>query len=109
MHFARCIRVKAGQFTYWDYFRRAFETNRGIRIDHFLLSPAVAERLERCEIDRGPRGLERPSDHGPPFYRDWRSSYVGSGLRMACHYCAEVEPILTQAKWTGLRLRTRRT
>jgi exodeoxyribonuclease-3 len=54
-----------GQFTFWDYFRQAFEHNRGIRIDHFLLSPAVADRLQSCEIDRGPRGQERPSDHTP--------------------------------------------
>lgn len=56
---------EAGQFTFWDYFRKAFETNRGIRIDHFLLSPDLAKRLERCEIDKGPRGQERPSDHTP--------------------------------------------
>jgi exodeoxyribonuclease-3 len=54
-----------GQFTFWDYFRQAFEHNRGIRIDHFLLSPAIADRLQSCEIDRGPRGQERPSDHTP--------------------------------------------
>jgi exodeoxyribonuclease-3 len=54
-----------GQFTYWDYFRQAFDHNRGIRIDHFLVSPDVAERLESCEIDRGPRALEKPSDHTP--------------------------------------------
>jgi exodeoxyribonuclease III len=54
-----------GQFTFWDYFRQAFENNRGIRIDHFLLSPAIADRLQSCEIDRGPRGQERPSDHTP--------------------------------------------
>ena len=53
------------QFTYWDYFRGAFEKNRGIRIDHFLLSPALAERLEGCEIDKGPRMQEKPSDHTP--------------------------------------------
>src|ERR1700761_6962386 len=58
---------EAGQFTYWDYFRQAFEKNRGIRIDHFLLSPDVAERLVSCQIDRGPRGLEKPSDHTPIF------------------------------------------
>jgi exodeoxyribonuclease III len=57
--------VETGQFTYWDYFRQAFENNRGIRIDHFLLSPDVAERLKSCVIDRGPRGLEKPSDHTP--------------------------------------------
>ena len=54
-----------GQFTFWDYFRQAFEKNRGIRIDHFLLSPQVADRLASCEIDRGPRAQERPSDHTP--------------------------------------------
>ena len=54
-----------GQFTFWDYFRQAFEHNRGIRIDHFLLSPQLAKRLAGCEIDKGPRGQERPSDHTP--------------------------------------------
>jgi exodeoxyribonuclease III len=56
---------EAGQFTFWDYFRQAFEHNRGIRIDHFLLSPKVAERLQSCTIDRGPRAQQRPSDHTP--------------------------------------------
>lgn len=54
-----------GQFTYWDYFRQAFEHNRGIRIDHFLLSPALAGRLKSCEIDRAPRAQPKPSDHAP--------------------------------------------
>jgi exodeoxyribonuclease-3 len=56
---------EVGQFTFWDYFRQAFQNNRGIRIDHFLLSPALADRLESCEIDKGPRALEKPSDHAP--------------------------------------------
>jgi exodeoxyribonuclease III len=56
---------ESGQFTFWDYFRNAFEHNRGIRIDHFLLSPAIVRRLEKCEIDKGPRAQERPSDHTP--------------------------------------------
>jgi exodeoxyribonuclease-3 len=56
---------EGGHFTYWDYFRRAFEHNRGIRIDHFLLSPALAERLEACEIDKQIRAQEKPSDHAP--------------------------------------------
>lgn len=59
----------AGQFTFWDYFRLAFEHNRGIRIDHFLLSPALASRLESCEIDKGPRAMEKPSDHTPIVLR----------------------------------------
>jgi exodeoxyribonuclease-3 len=56
---------EAGQFTFWDYFRQAFEHNRGIRIDHFLLSPRLADRLVACEIDRGPRAQPKPSDHTP--------------------------------------------
>ncbi len=54
-----------GRYTFWDYFRQSFEHNRGIRIDHFLLSPELASRLERCEIDMEPRAQERPSDHTP--------------------------------------------
>ena len=56
---------QGGHFTFWDYFRKAFEYNRGIRIDHFLLSPGLAQRLESCEIDRAPRALDKPSDHTP--------------------------------------------
>jgi exodeoxyribonuclease-3 len=62
----RCLHPdEKGHFTFWDYFRNAFENNRGIRIDHFLLSPALSTRLEACEIDRGPRSHPRPSDHAP--------------------------------------------
>jgi exodeoxyribonuclease-3 len=56
---------QGGLFTFWDYFRQAFEHNRGIRIDHFLLSPKLGDRLRGCEIDKAPRALERPSDHTP--------------------------------------------
>jgi exodeoxyribonuclease III len=56
---------QGGHFTFWDYFRKAFEYNRGIRIDHFLLSPGLSQRLESCEIDKGPRALDKPSDHTP--------------------------------------------
>lgn len=54
-----------GQFTFWDYFRQAFDNNRGIRIDHFLLSPPLTARLQSCVIDKTPRQLEKPSDHTP--------------------------------------------
>jgi exodeoxyribonuclease-3 len=56
---------ETGQFTFWDYFRQAFEHNRGIRIDHFLLSTELAARLQSCEIDKLPRALPKPSDHTP--------------------------------------------
>jgi exodeoxyribonuclease-3 len=60
---------EGGHFTFWDYFRKAFEYNRGIRIDHFLLSPELKQRLESCEIDKGPRAMEKPSDHTPIVVR----------------------------------------
>lgn len=51
-------------YTYWDY-GAAFEINRGLRIDHVLLSPDLAERLETCEVDTAPRSEMQPSDHTP--------------------------------------------
>jgi len=56
---------ETGQFTFWDYFRSAFEKNRGIRIDHFLLSSSLTPRLVSCTIDKAPRALDKPSDHTP--------------------------------------------
>jgi exonuclease III len=51
------------------YFRQAFEHNRGIRIDHSLLAPNLAKRLQSCEFDKGPRALEKLSDHTPIVIR----------------------------------------
>jgi exodeoxyribonuclease III len=56
---------ETGQFTYWDYFRAAFDHNRGIRIDHFLVSPSLSPRIRSCQIDRTPRAEDKPSDHTP--------------------------------------------
>lgn len=56
---------EGGHFTFWEYFRQSFEHNRGIRIDHFLLSPKLAGRLLACVIDKKPRTRENPSDHTP--------------------------------------------
>jgi exodeoxyribonuclease III len=52
-------------FSWWDYRMMAFRRNRGLRIDHILLSPPLAEACRACSIDRTPRGWERPSDHTP--------------------------------------------
>lgn len=54
-----------GRYTFWDYQAGAWPANKGIRIDHFLLSPAVADRLRSCTIDTAPRGLDKASDHTP--------------------------------------------
>lgn len=52
-------------FTFWDYQAAAFERNHGIRIDHILLSPTIADRLSNTIIDKNPRGWDTPSDHTP--------------------------------------------
>ncbi len=52
-------------YTYWDYFRLAFQRNHGLRMDHLLLSPAIAKRLVAAEVDRHVRGWEKSSDHAP--------------------------------------------
>ena len=52
-------------YSYWDYQRGAWQKDNGVRIDHLLLSPQAADRLGDVEIDRTPRGKERPSDHTP--------------------------------------------
>jgi exodeoxyribonuclease-3 len=53
------------EYTFWDYQAGAWQRNNGIRIDHFLLSPPVSDRLVSCRIDRTPRGWDKPSDHTP--------------------------------------------
>ena len=54
-------------YTYWDYQGGAWAKNWGMRIDHLLLSPAAADRMLGCGIDRHARGTERASDHVPVF------------------------------------------
>jgi exodeoxyribonuclease-3 len=55
----------AGLYTFWDYQAGAWQKNKGIRIDHLLLSPQAADRLLKVTIDKERRGEEKPSDHVP--------------------------------------------
>lgn len=52
-------------WTFWDYQAGAWPQDRGLRIDHLLLAPALAERMTDCTVDRVPRGEDQPSDHTP--------------------------------------------
>ena len=54
-------------YTFWDYFRNAYERDAGLRIDHLLLSPSVAPRLLGAGVDRDVRGWQRTSDHAPTW------------------------------------------
>jgi exodeoxyribonuclease-3 len=52
-------------YSWWDYRQMGFRLNRGLRIDHILLSPPLLAGCQSCVIDKAPRKLERPSDHAP--------------------------------------------
>jgi len=52
-------------YSWWDYREFAFRRNRGLRIDHILVSDALKPAVQACVIDKAPRKNERPSDHTP--------------------------------------------
>lgn len=61
----RATTDEAKIYTFWDYQAGAWQRDKGIRIDHLLLSPQAADRLARVTIDKARRGDEKPSDHVP--------------------------------------------
>lgn len=61
----RAFNHDAETYTFWDYQAGAWPRNKGIRIDHFLTSPTITDRLINCTIDKTPRGWDTPSDHTP--------------------------------------------
>ena len=52
-------------YSWWDYRDFGFRRNRGMRIDHILVSNALKLAVTGCVIDKTPRKNERPSDHAP--------------------------------------------
>jgi len=54
-------------YTFWKYWRGAFERDAGLRIDHLLLNGPAAERLVQAGVDRSTRALEKSSDHAPAW------------------------------------------
>ncbi len=61
----RATTDEAGLYTFWDYQAGAWHRNKGIRIDHLLLSPQAADRLAGVTIDKERRAEDKPSDHVP--------------------------------------------
>jgi len=61
----RLFEQEAGHYSWWDYRMMGFRRNRGMRIDHILVSEPLKEQCQSCIIDKAPRKLERPSDHTP--------------------------------------------
>ena len=57
---------EGGHYTWWDYRRRGFERgNRGLRIDHVLMSPPALEACTAFDVDVDARRGPKPSDHAP--------------------------------------------
>jgi exodeoxyribonuclease-3 len=54
-------------YTFWDYFRKRWERNAGLRIDHLLLNKELAARLGDANVDRWVRGQQGASDHAPTW------------------------------------------
>lgn len=56
-------------YTFWDYQSGAWRRNKGLRIDHFMLSPSLAEQLTAVHIDKEERSRNQPSDHVPVWIK----------------------------------------
>lgn len=61
----RAIFPSGPVYTFWDYQAGCWQKDRGLRIDHALLAPLVAERLKAVRVDKQERDREQPSDHVP--------------------------------------------
>ena len=61
----RVLKPTARTYSFWEHRGRAFQTNEGVRIDHVLLAPSLADRLEDAAVDPAPRGEKDASDHAP--------------------------------------------
>lgn len=61
----RLFEQPAKSYSWWDYRSAGFTRNRGLRIDHILVSNALKPSVQACTIDKLPRKNERPSDHAP--------------------------------------------
>jgi len=63
----RAQHLKKPMFTFWDYKRNRWPRDAGLRLDHLLLSPALAPRLRKAGVDRKARGEDGASDHAPAW------------------------------------------
>jgi exodeoxyribonuclease-3 len=63
----RTLHPATPMFTFWDYKRNRWPRDAGLRLDHLLLSPALAPRLTKAGVDRDVRGEEGASDHAPAW------------------------------------------
>jgi exodeoxyribonuclease III len=65
----RALHPKEPMYTFWDYMRNRWERDRGLRLDHILLSSTLTERPQSAGVDRQTRGMADASDHAPVWVR----------------------------------------
>ena len=53
------------EYTFWDYMAGSWQKNHGMRIDHFLVSCNLLDKIKNVNIDKKPRSKLKPSDHTP--------------------------------------------
>ncbi len=63
----RKLQPEGPLWTFWDYKRERWPADKGMRLDHFLLSPSISELLVAGGVDRWARGEENASDHAPAW------------------------------------------
>ena len=63
----RAVHPDEPMYTFWHYMRNRWPRDKGLRLDHFLLSPDLAKRLTDAGVDRWARGKENASDHAPAW------------------------------------------
>ncbi|MDI1366395.1 MAG: exodeoxyribonuclease III, partial [bacterium] len=63
----RATHPRDPMWTFWSYLRNRWASDKGLRIDHLLLSPALAGRLSDAGVDRWVRGQDEASDHTPAW------------------------------------------
>ena len=61
----RALHAEPHRYTFWDYQAGRWQKDEGLRIDHLLLSPQATDLLAGADIDKEPRGRDKPSDHTP--------------------------------------------
>ena len=63
----RALHAEPNRYTFWVYQWGRWQKDEGLRIDHLLLSPDLAEHLVDANVDREQRGKEKASDHAPTW------------------------------------------
>ncbi len=64
----RRIHPRKGIYTYWNFsYRGGYDRSSGLRMDHLLASPSLAENIRDAGVDVETRGWDKPSDHAPAW------------------------------------------